>query len=110
MLIYLGLNSGNFLDYVRVPSGTPERDSVEAVYPLPVYGSCTDISGKLVKLRIRRDTITDSTFVWAGDGYYHNPLHRFAKYNAFLGDSWEAWNDCVLPLNTPVPIPDVEMP
>ncbi len=108
MLTYLGLSVGNFLDYVRVPSGSPERDSVEAVYPLPVYGACTDLSGKLVKVRILRDTTVDSTFIWAGDEYYHNPLHRFAKYNISLGDSWGAWNDCILPLNTPVPVPDVD--
>ncbi len=109
MLAYLGLSVGNFWDYLTVPSGNPERDSVEATYTLPLYGSCTDLSGKLVKISVMRDTVRDSSLVWAGNDYYHNLQHRFARYNANVGDTWEAWNDCIIPLNTPVPIPDVDM-
>ncbi len=107
-MAYLGLYAGNFWDYVRIPSGQPERDSVKSIYDLPLYGSCTDISGKLVKLSVVRDTVLDSSFVWAGDGYYHDLQYRFAKYGATVGDTWEAWNDCLLPMNTPVPVPDID--
>ena len=108
MLAYLGLSAGNFWDYVRIPGGQPERDSVKAIYNLPLYGSCTDVSGKMVKLAITHDTVLDSALVWAGDGYYHDLQYRFAKYNAATGDTWEAWNDCLLPMNTPVPVPDLD--
>ncbi len=109
MLSYLGLSVGNFWDYRVIPWGNNERDSVVATYNLPLYGSCTDIYGKIAKVYVNRDTLLDSTFIWYGNNYFHSPLYRFAKYNPYIGDTWEAWNDCLLPLNTKIPFIDMDM-
>jgi len=104
----MGLVLGNVWNYRLIPSGGYERDSVENVQSLPILGTCMDISGKLVKIGITRDTLRDSIFIWAGNGYYHHLLYRFAKYNPALGETWEAWNDCLLTLGTPVAVGDID--
>ncbi len=109
MLLYMGLQAGNWWDYRLIPSGNHERDSVEWVFPLPTLGKCSDLSGQIVRIGIFRDTVYDSTFMWVGNGYYHTLFHRFAKYNAVLGDTWEAWNTCLIPLDTPLAVVDMDM-
>lgn len=109
MLTYLGLSIGNFWDYMRIPWGDSERDSVKQTYNLPLYGSCADMYGKIAKVYIKRDTFLDSTFIWYGNNYFHNSFYRFAKVNPSIGNTWEAWNDCVIPLNTKIPFMDMDM-
>ncbi len=109
IMTYLALSVGNFWNYILIPSMSFEKDSVESVFNLPIYGTCADISGKMAKLSIIRDTTTDSTFIWYGNGYFYKDMYRFAKENPYLGETWEAWNDCVIPLNTRIPFVDFDM-
>lgn len=109
IMTYLALNVGNFWNYTLIPIMSPEKDSVQSVFNLPIYGTCADISGKMAKLRIRRDTTSDSTFIWYGNGYFFKDMYRFAKENPYLGETWEAWNNCMILLNTKIPFVDIDM-
>ncbi len=119
MLGYLGISSGAFWDYylsgLMYGSGT-ERDSVLLVLNVPgLIGRCVFWSF-IPWASIKRVTSSsfgssiETTFVYfRTDNIYANGRLMFMKYNPYLGESWEAWDTCFIPLNLKVPIGDLDM-
>lgn len=120
-LDYIGVTDGNFWDYVITGwlygSGT-ERDSIILVGVTPdTLGTCVFIGG-LPGADYQVFMNTDSTgptydtgFIYFRQGY--DNLYGFdgimpMKYTPSLGDFWEAWDTCLIPLNTRLPIGDVD--
>lgn len=121
-LDWLGIVAGNYWDYTITGnlwgSGT-ERDSVFLVGITPdTLGTCVFVGG-LPGANYQIDRTTDSAsgttvdtgFIYFRDGYdnlYGDGGVMVMKYMPSLGDSWEAWDTCLIPLDTKFSIGDVD--
>lgn len=121
-LDWLGLALGNYWDYDITGdmwgNGT-ERDSVLDVGTTSdTVGSCV-FTGGLPIAFYQLDRTTDSAsgttvdtgFIYFRQGYdnlYGDGGIMVMKYMPSLGNSWEAWDTCFIPLNTRLPIGDVD--
>jgi hypothetical protein len=121
-LDWLGVVEGRYWDYtitgILYGNGT-ERDSVFLVGVIGPsdFPYCT-FSGFLPGANYQRFMNTDSTgprtdtgFIYFRQGYddlYGENGLIVMKYNPSLGDNWQAWDTCLIRLNTRYPIGDID--
>jgi len=119
-LDWLGVMEGRYWDYtitgILYGNGT-ERDSVFIVGVVGFFPYCT-FSSFLPGANYQRFMNTDSTgsrtdmgFIYFRQGYdnlYGQDGLIVMKYNPSLGDNWEAWDTCLIRLNTRYPIGDID--
>jgi hypothetical protein len=121
-LDWLGVVEGRYWDYtitgIGYGNGT-ERDSVFFVgFIGPTdFPYCTFVSS-LPGANYQRFMNTDSTgpridtgFIYFRQGYdnlYGQDGIIVMKYNPSLGDNWQAWDTCLIRLNTRYPIGDID--
>ncbi len=121
-LDWLGVVEGRYWDYtitgILYGNGT-ERDSVFLVGIIgpTSFPYCT-FSSPLPGANYQRFMNTDSTgpridtgFIYFRQGYdnlYGENGLIVMKYNPSLGDNWQAWDTCLIRLNTRYPIGDID--
>jgi len=121
-LDWLGVVEGRYWDYtitgILYGNGT-ERDSVFIVGFIgpSEFPYCTFVSS-LPGANYQRFMDTDSTdprietgFIYFRQGYdnlYGEDGLMVMKYNPSLGNNWEAWDTCLIRLNTRYPIGDID--
>ncbi|MFZ8833218.1 MAG: hypothetical protein ACO2O5_03315 [Candidatus Caldipriscus sp.] len=119
-LDWLGVVDGRYWDYtitgILYGNGT-ERDSVFSVGVIGVFPYCT-FSSSLPGANYQRFMNTDSTgpridtgFIYFRQGYdnlYGQDGIIVMKYNPSLGDNWQAWDTCLIRLNTRYPLRDID--
>jgi hypothetical protein len=121
-LDWLGVVEGRYWDYtitgILYGNGT-ERDSVFIVgFIGPTdFPYCT-FSSSLPGANYQRFMNTDSTgpqtdtgFIYFRQGYddlYGQDGLMVMKYNPSLGDNWQAWDTCLIRLNTRYPLGDID--
>jgi len=118
---YLGIITGNFWDYnitgILWGNGT-ERDSVFLVGLTPdTLGRCVFVGG-LPGANYQVDMTTDSSgrdvdtgFIYFRQGYdnlYGDGGLMVMKYMPSVGNTWEAWDTCLIPLFQKFPIGDID--
>jgi len=121
-LDWLGVVEGRYWDYtitgIRYGNGT-ERDSVFIVgaigptdFPYCTFSS--SLPGANYQLFMNTDSTgpqTDTGFIYFRQGYddlYGEDVLMVVKYNPSLGDNWEAWDTCLIRLNTRYPLGDID--
>jgi hypothetical protein len=121
-LDWLGVVEGRYWDYtitgIMYGNGT-ERDSVflvGAIGPTD-FPYCT-FSSSLPGANYQRFMDTDSTgpqtdtgFIYFRQGYddlYGEDGLMVMKYNPSLGNNWQAWDTCLIRLNTRYPLGDID--
>jgi len=121
-LDWLGVVEGRYWDYtitgILYGNGT-ERDSVflVAIIGPTDFPYCT-FSSSLAGANYQRFMNTDSTgpqtdtgFIYFRQGYddlYGQDGLMVMKYNPSFGDNWQAWDTCLIRLNTRYPIGDID--
>jgi len=121
-LDWLGVVEGRYWDYtitgILYGNGT-ERDSVflVAIIGPTDFPYCT-FSSSLPGANYQRFMNTDSTgpqtdtgFIYFRQGYddlYGQDGLMVMKYNPSFGDNWQAWDTCLIRLNTRYPIGDID--
>jgi len=116
-LSWVGFTSGAAWSYnisgELYGSGTT-RDSVLATGTIDTLGSCYKPSTELalyvsIGSTDSLSTINDTLFLYFDGTLYGEGGYMTGKYNPSVGDSWEAWDTCLIgPLNTRFPIGDID--
>jgi len=115
-LSWLGYDSGDRWDYTisgwYYGNGSVV-DSVFAVGTIDSVGTCykpgTEIAFLTSVGTSDSGAINDTFFMYFDGALYSEGGVMVAKYNAATGDSWEAWDTCLIgPLNTRFPIGDID--
>ena len=87
-------------------------DSVIAVGTIDSVGTCykpgTEIAFWVSVGTSDSGAINDTTFTYFDGTLYGEGGVMVAKYNASTGDSWEAWDTCLIALNSRFPIGDID--
>jgi hypothetical protein len=121
-LDWLGVEEGRYWDYtitgILYGNGT-ERDSVFLVgvigptdFPYCTFAS--SLPGANYQSFMNTDSTgpqTETGFIYFRQGYdnlYGQDGLMVMKYNPSLGDNWEAWDTCLIRLNTRYPIGDID--
>jgi len=114
-LSWLGYVAGAAWDYTLsggLYGNGSTHDSVLAVMPYDTIGTCykpgTQVAAWVSIGTADSGAINDTSFTYFDGTLYGEGGVMVAKYNAASGDTWEAWDTCLLALNTRFPIGDVD--